>query len=112
MLLLAEAWPEDFAQRIDRARALANALGEDHDIALVLHAIEPQGPLKPTAAERRVIQAFAKARQEELRREALTAGQVMFAETPREFRIRVEDYWRDARSRAAAKSKEKLKPAA
>lgn len=101
MMLLSEAWPQEFAERIDMARALANALGEDHDIALVLHAMGPHGPLKPTAAQRREIEAFARARQEQLRSEALKTGQAMFAETPRLFRARAEDYWRNARSRKA-----------
>lgn len=101
MMLLSEAWPQEFAERIDMARALANALGEDHDIALVLHALGPDGLLKPTAAQRREIEAFAKARQEHLRHEALKTGRAMFAETPRQFRARAEGYWRSARCRKA-----------
>lgn len=110
MCLLSEAWPQEFAARIDEARALATALGEDHDIALVLHAIGAEGPLKPTPAQRRAIEAFATARQEHLRREALKTGQALFAQTPRQFHAQVEDYWRSARRRAAKpKARAKVK---
>ena len=107
LMLLSEASPTVFEARIEKARELAAALGEDHDIAMLLVATGEDGPLKVGTAYRRAIEGFASARRAQLWTEAQAAGRALFSDKPRAFREKVKGHWANAQDSAA-----KVKPEA
>jgi CHAD domain-containing protein len=90
--ILEPIWPAVMKKLADECHALADALGRDHDLA-VLRAVleaetltsagEPSPVLPPLDADRR-----------ELQREALALGARIYAEKPNPFVRRLAKYWK------------------
>jgi CHAD domain-containing protein len=89
MALLSRCWPEYFALRVGACRELAEALGDDHDLAVLIEVADRQGDV----ALRAKLEVAARRRQKELRKQAYALAERLFAETPRAFRLRMACYW-------------------
>lgn len=120
MSLLAQAWPEMAHARVVAAKEVSNLLGEDHDISVMLAAIEAQGgppkvgagkagkagkPAAPPAkgqrakmsgGQQKLTHACAVERQAELRAACHKLGQRLFAEPADAFAERMRHYWASA----------------
>jgi CHAD domain len=91
MQLLRDLWPAEMTLRIDAGRALAALLGTDSDLALLavwLTTADLEPAIKTTAL------ALIADHQALIRRQALAAGQRLFAETGRAFTRRLQQYGR------------------
>jgi CHAD domain-containing protein len=80
--LLEEIWKPVMSALGDEAHELSDRLGDDHDLALLLHF--GAEPLEPLIAERR----------EELQREAFEYGTRLYADKPKVFVRRIEHWSR------------------
>lgn len=89
MALLSRCWPEYFALRVEACRELAECLGDDHDLAVLLEVVHRH----PDQALRTKAEGVARLRQEELREEAFAVAERLFAESPKAFRRRMAGYW-------------------
>jgi CHAD domain-containing protein len=86
--LLRELWPPVMTTIGDQAHELSDLLGDDHDLAMlaawVREHVPTAGPEFFGAVERR---------REELQREALALGALLYAEKPSAFVARLERLW-------------------
>lgn len=96
MALLSRAAPKLFEAHIAAARDLSQALGDDHDLAIlkVRIAALPEGALSD--ADRDVIGRMIAARQQTLRQSARLSGEMIFAERPRAHGRRIAAVWKGA----------------
>ena len=90
MVLLSRAWPEYFSIRIAACRELAEDLGDDHDLSVLIDMVERRGG--ETIDQATVVQ-LARNRQAGLRAAAFALTQRLFAERPAAFTRRVKHYW-------------------
>lgn len=99
MQLMVAAWPEAMTVRIDRARALSQCLGDDHDLYVLLGHVRAAGPeLAPWPELERFYDGCIE-RQLSMRMAAQNHGKLLFAEKPEAFRRRIMKYWRAAAHR-------------
>lgn len=99
MQLIVAAWPEAMNVRIDRARALSQCLGDDHDLYVLLGHVRTAGPeLAPWPDLERFYDGCIE-RQLAMRMAARGHGRLLFAERPDAFRRRMMRYWRAAADR-------------
>jgi CHAD domain-containing protein len=102
MSLLTAAWPEMAHARVAAAKEISNMLGEDHDIEVMLGALEAKthksGQTKPalTEGQQKLAHACAIERQAELRAACHTLGLRLFAEPADAFAERMRRYWASA----------------
>lgn len=91
MALLSRLWPAYFALRVSACQQLAELLGDDHDLAVLLdharHAGANEGV--DVAGVRKLIVK----RQKELRAAARSIAERLFAEAPAAFGVRMQAYW-------------------
>ena len=94
--LLEPAAPSVLRPLADSLDSVANALGDDHDLAVLLErlAADPErfGGPAPVAD----VAAAARRQQDDLRARAFRLAATIYAEPPRTFVARVEAYWRIA----------------
>lgn len=91
MALLSRAWPDYFAVRIAACQDLADILGDDHDLSVLLVAASKlEGDGKAHAQD---VERLVRAHQEDLRTRAYAISERLLAEGPRAFRRRMEAYW-------------------
>jgi CHAD domain-containing protein len=114
MNLLSRAWPEEFAVRAAAAHELSQVIGDDHDLAVLIDAVENAEDIP--AESKPAILAVCRQRQEALRQTAEPRAARLFAEKPKAFVKRLSVYWKLGRA-AGLKTKairrdEQLKPAA
>ncbi|MBA2126789.1 metal-chelation protein CHAD [Hyphomicrobium methylovorum] len=92
MSLLARAWPDEYAVRVEAARGLSQALGDDHDLAMLIAAT-----IKATdfsAEQKEAIVELCFARQQEIRASVGPSVNRLFAEKPDAFIARMAAYWK------------------
>lgn len=89
--LLADAWPGPLGATVDELDALAELLGDHHDLSLLAADLEARGPI---FADREAVARSIAARQAELLAEARAIGLRAYAEKPGAFRRRIRAYWR------------------
>lgn len=90
MALLSRAWPSYFAVRIAACQELADALGDDHDLSVLLaEAKRVAGNSTSSEDAERLIRLA----QRDLRHEAYALAERLLAEHPKAFRRRMEAYW-------------------
>ncbi|HTZ65996.1 MAG TPA: CHAD domain-containing protein [Roseiarcus sp.] len=90
LALLSCAWPEALNAQAEGLDALREALGDHHDLhVLVQFGVERSGASPEALAE---LQERAEARQKKLRRRAETETKRLFVETPDAFAARLEAY--------------------
>jgi CHAD domain-containing protein len=96
MQLLTPCWPSELGARAEAARGLSQTLGDDHDIANLMHlATTPT----MTFGSPEDISAFlkrCKLRLKVLRKDAKIRGQRLFVEKPQPFAGRIHAYWTTA----------------
>jgi CHAD domain-containing protein len=113
--LLRRLWPEGQRPMVDAADELADALGDDHDLGLLLAHLVAVGDLRspdlrlgteapeplavPPDVARRV-RALARARRLQLQADARRAGALLYADTPEAWCDRHGAWWDAARDRA------------
>ena len=88
-------WPELLAALSEKIHALADCLGEDHDLA-VLREI-----LVKAAGGAEVLDgmlAALDARRRELQQAAMKIGERIYTEKPSEFIVRMGNYWKTWRT--------------
>lgn len=92
MTLLSRAWPDAFATRVSAARELSQILGDDHDLAMLRHAVRTSEML--AEEHRAVIEDICLSKQAALRRAAEHRAHRLFAEPAGAFVRRIGLYWR------------------
>ena len=91
--LLERAAPSVLEAMIERLDGLAEALGDDHDLAvLVAHLTDDPRRFGGKRQVKRAIR-LARSQQDDLRRRAFRLGATVYAETPPSFATRIEAYW-------------------
>jgi CHAD domain-containing protein len=95
MALLVTAWPDVLAARMAAAGELAQLLGDDHDIAMMLGVLAAADANRksPTVLQLKSIETFARERQADLRAKSDPLARRLFAETPIAFVDRIRQYW-------------------
>ncbi len=93
MRLLREAAPSVVEPLIDQVDGLADALGDDHDLAVLVAHLDADPDLfgDPGAVDH--ARTIAREQQQVLRRGAFRTGAVVFAERAEAFSTRIADYW-------------------
>jgi hypothetical protein len=100
MQLLAPCWPSELTARAKAARTLSQALGDDHDISLLMRLVSTPTMMFGTPEETAAFLKRCRRRQRALRKEARTHGERLFAERARPFAERIETYWMIAAAHA------------
>lgn len=95
MSLLARAWPEEFAVRVNVARELSQMLGDDHDLAMLIDATAKAGDISPEHKE--AIIGLCIRKQQALRAAVEHPAEQLFAEPARAFVERMQAYWKHGR---------------
>jgi CHAD domain-containing protein len=95
MSLLARAWPDEFAVRVNAARELSQLLGDDHDLAMLTAAMAKSGI---SEEEKEAAAVVCRRQQQILRATVEYRVKRLFAEKPEAFVGRMEAYWRCSRS--------------
>jgi hypothetical protein len=119
MVLLRDAWPEMTQARVQAAKDISEMLGEDHDIAVMLAALDGKPGSKPVQGakgkgsggkdelsdnQRKLTRAAAIERQAELRAKCHVLGLRLFAEPASAFADRMKHYWASAHDAAERSS--------
>ncbi len=89
-------------RRGDQAHALADLLGDDHDLAVLREVLSTSGDGAAVSAWADVLPPLIERRRVELRRDAFALGPSLHGERPRAFVERLAAYWRAWRSEADA----------
>ncbi len=92
--LLRESSPSMIGPLIDELDGLAEALGDDHDLAVLVASLDADPERFGTPDTVDHARRVAREQQDELRTPAFRTGPVIYAERPSAFRSRVETYWR------------------
>lgn len=103
MNLLGRAWPDYFAARSRAAKRLSAALGDDHDLAMLVVFIERQPAEALKAGERRELVRLARKSQAELRAAAAEDGARLFEDGAGGLARRLAAYWDACRSAPSAR---------
>ena len=97
--LLESAWPAALEAYAGQAKRLADLLGDDHDLAMLVSLLnEPGGPAATVAVPADPVIELAELRRAQLQRKAWRLGRRLYGESPREFRRRIERLVRGAQS--------------
>jgi CYTH domain-containing protein/CHAD domain-containing protein len=89
--LLHDAWPELLGPSAEQAHALADLLGDHHDLELLTEDLDARAGL---VGSREDFRALIGARQAQLLEQALGLGERLYAEKPKHYRRRLRAYWR------------------
>lgn len=96
MQLLTPCWPSELAARADAARALSQLLGEDHDIAMLMHLVSTPTMTFGSPEDTAAFMKRCRKRHKALRKEAKIKGKRLFVEKPGPFADRILAYWTTA----------------
>ena len=88
---LTGAWPPVLGETSEQAHALAEALGDHHDLAVLAEDLAGRG-FEPGWSG--ALAGAIGARQEELAAAAFELGARLYAEKPKAYRRRMRAYWR------------------
>ena len=92
--LLHDAAPSVLGPLADQLDVLAEALGNDHDLAVLVGLLDDRPDDYGTPSEVAHLCELARRRQRELRTAAIRAGATIYAEPPAAFARRVARYWK------------------
>jgi len=101
MQLFWHAWPAVLEARTELACELSQLLGHDHDLSVLMNHVR-QKTGRGATRDNKVLFDSCKRRQKLMRASARLLGERLFAERPRDFRNRMNAYWRAARRRDAS----------
>ena len=90
--ILEPIWPEVMKKLADECHALADALGQDHDLAVLRTVLEAEAPT--SAGQPSPLLQAIEADRSDLQRCARTLGARIFAEKPKAFVARLARYWK------------------
>ncbi|WP_083239157.1 CHAD domain-containing protein [Methyloceanibacter superfactus] len=96
MQLLAPCWPSELTARAEAAHALSQLLGDDHDIAMLIHLVSTPTMTFGSPEETRAFMKRCRKRHKALRKEARIKGERLFVEKPGPFTERIHAYWTTA----------------
>ena len=96
MQLLAPCWPSELAARADAARSLSQTLGDDHDVAMLIHLVSTPTMTFGTPEETSAFMKRCRKRHKALRKEVKVKGERLFVEKPAPFAERIHAYWTTA----------------
>jgi CHAD domain-containing protein len=85
----------------DQAHTLANALGDDHDLAILAHKFLEEPDRFPDRATIHTLADLITHRRALLQEQAMTLGHRLYEEKPRLFVDRLQKYWRAWRGKAS-----------
>jgi CHAD domain-containing protein len=85
----------------DQAHALANALGDDHDLTVLAHTFLEKPEQFPDRATMQTLADLIACRRALLQEQAMTLGHRLYADKPRLFVDRLQAYWRAWHGKAA-----------
>jgi CHAD domain-containing protein len=85
----------------DQAHTLANALGDDHDLALLAHKFLEEPDRFPERATMHTLADLIARRRALLQEQAMTLGHRLYEEKPRIFVDRLQEYWRAWRGKTS-----------
>ena len=91
--LLTPGWPTLMQLRSDTLKQLADMLGDDHDLAMMLLLIEQQPDLFGDALQRERLGVMIAERRSELQSGALKLGAEIYLDAPDELVARWRRYW-------------------
>jgi CYTH domain-containing protein/CHAD domain-containing protein len=94
MRLLEPTAPSVLSPLVDRLDDLADALGDDHDLAVLVHSLETEEELFGGHEQVEPAVDLARRRQTDLRRRAFSLGARLYAEAPEAFVARIGSYWK------------------
>jgi CHAD domain-containing protein len=105
--LLKQAWPGVLKAQAKQADALADALGEDHDLAVLADFLRRTGPELDTTTDLDAVAELIDRRRGELQTEARRLGRRLYADSPKAFESRLRTWLRaseaeDERARSTA----------
>ena len=87
--LIRRAWPEVLEPTVDQVHALADLLGDHHDLTVLGEDLAG----RPRVGSQGRMTALIEQRQGELLDEALALGERLYAEKPKAFIRRIHAYW-------------------
>lgn len=96
MQLLTPCWPSELSARAEAARGLSQVLGEDHDIAMLMHLVSTPTMTFGTPEETAGFMKRCRIRHKALRKDAKVRGKRLFVEKPAPFAARIHAYWTTA----------------
>ncbi|SFV26696.1 CHAD domain-containing protein [Hyphomicrobium facile] len=96
MALLARAWPDEFAVRVNASRELSQWLGDDHDLAVLVVAVSAAPDMADEQKEAAI--AICRRQQQVLRAKAEFRVKRLFSEKTRAFIKRAAAYWEHGRA--------------
>ncbi len=92
--ILRPLWPEVLEAEARELDRLGEALGEEHDLAVMLRLVAALPDLCPDPVDRSLLAALTQHRRAELRTAARILGTRAYAEEPDAFVARFASYWR------------------
>jgi CYTH domain-containing protein/CHAD domain-containing protein len=92
--LLHDAAPSVLGPLADGLDVLAETLGNDHDLAVLVGLLDARPGDYGTPSEVVHLRELARRRQDELRTAAVRAGATIYAESPKAFARRIIRYWK------------------
>ena len=96
--LLQPMWPDLMQTLGEKIHALSDTLGEDHDLAMLRKTLSDESTDLATPEALDALLAVLDARRIELQQVAMHLGERIYAERPRNFIERMENYWNAWRS--------------
>jgi len=95
--LLAPSWPTLMRLRSDTLKRLADLLGDDHDLAMMLQLMQRQPDLFGEPDQRARLEVIIAERRSELQSSALKTGGELYVDAPDALVARWRRYWSNAR---------------
>ena len=96
MQLLTPCWPSELGARAEAARGLSQTLGDDHDIANLMHLATAPTMTFGSPEDVATFLTRCKIRAKALRKDAKIRGERLFVEKPQPFAGRIHAYWTTA----------------
>ncbi len=96
--LLSPCWPDALESRADQLKQVADALGDDHDLAMMAQLMEREPDLFGAPETREQLQRCIQQRREQLQQRALRLGRRLYAEGAKALVTRMAAYWCIARA--------------
>jgi len=96
MQLLTPCWPSELSARAEAARSLSQLLGDDHDIAMLMHLVMTPTMTFGSPEDTTAFVKRCRKRHKALRKDAKIKGERLFVEKPGPFASRIHAYWTTA----------------
>ena len=94
LLLIEPGWPSGIRPHIAMVDALAEMLGDDHDLYMLAGHIRDAGKTLGSQKQIKTYLALCRKRQDTLREHAKLIGERLFAESPASLSARLTAYWK------------------